>query len=202
MLANGEPGGFYNVVTKKPSGKEKGEVTFTLGSYEHYRVTTDLDGKLDKNGKLLYRLNLMGQLKGSHREFEFNNRYSIAPVLKYLINENSALTLEYNEQYSQMSVVGSNYSFSRRGYADLPASFTMAEPNLEPTVMRDKNISLLLDHRFNEHWKLTAQLAYLHFKQVGQSLWPLGMSTDNDSLMHRGISIWDAFGVNKNGQIY
>lgn len=202
MLANGEPSGFYNVVTKKPSGKEKGEVTFTLGSYEHYRVTADLDGKLDKKGKVLYRFNVMGQMKGSHRDFEFNNRYSIAPVIKYQIDDKNAVTLEYNEQYVQMNVIGSNYSFSRGGYADLPVSFTTAEPNLDPTYMRDRSVSMLLEHRFNENWKFTAQLAYLHFKQIGQSLWPYGISTENDSLMQRGISIWDALGINKNGQMY
>ena len=54
MLANGEPGGFYNVVTKKPSGRNKGEVGISLGSFDLYRTTRDLDGKLSKDGKLLY----------------------------------------------------------------------------------------------------------------------------------------------------
>ncbi|MES1225109.1 MAG: carboxypeptidase-like regulatory domain-containing protein, partial [Bacteroidota bacterium] len=66
MLANGDPSGFYNVVTKKPSGRNKGEVTMSLGSFDLYRATADIDGKLSKDGKLLYRLNVMGQLKGSH----------------------------------------------------------------------------------------------------------------------------------------
>ncbi|MEJ0103187.1 MAG: carboxypeptidase-like regulatory domain-containing protein [Bacteroidota bacterium] len=67
MLANGDPSGFYNVVTKKPSGRNKGEVSMSLGSFDLYRATADIDGKLSKDGKLLYRLNVMGQLKGSHR---------------------------------------------------------------------------------------------------------------------------------------
>ena len=68
MLANGEPSGFYNVVTKKPTGITKGEASMTIGSFDTYRSTLDFDGKLTQNGKVLYRLNLMGQLKGSHRE--------------------------------------------------------------------------------------------------------------------------------------
>src|SRR5918993_3983278 len=95
MLANGDPSGFYNVVTKKPSGRNKGEVGISLGSFDLYRTTLDLDGRLSGDGKLLYRLNVMGQLKGSHRQFDFNNRYSIAPVLKYLIDDKSSITLEY-----------------------------------------------------------------------------------------------------------
>lgn len=202
MLGNGEPSGFYNVVTKKPTGKEGGAVSFSMGSFDLYRTTLDLDGKLSKDGKWLYRLNVMGQLKGSHRDFEFNNRYSIAPVIKYNIDEKSSFTLEYNEQFSQMSVIGSNYAFSANGFADLPVNFTTAEPNLDPTNMRDRSILAIFEHRFNEHWNITAQAAFLHFKQEGQSLWPWGISMSNDSLMQRGISIWDAMGYNKNAQVF
>ena len=41
MLANGEPSGFYNVVTKKPTGFTKGEVGLTVGSFGTYRSTLD-----------------------------------------------------------------------------------------------------------------------------------------------------------------
>jgi iron complex outermembrane receptor protein len=201
MLASGEPSGFYNVVTKKPTGQQGGEVTFSFGSFDAYRVTTDIGGR-SKTGRLEYRLNLMGQLKGSHRDFEFNNRYSIAPVIRYHIDERTAFTLEYNHQYSQMSVIGSNYSFSGRGYADLPVNFTTAEPNLDPTVINDRSVLAIFEHTFNSDWKITAQASYFNYSQVGQSIWPWGISLYNDSLMQRGISIWDALGINKNGQVF
>ena len=38
MLANGNPSGFYNVVTKKPSGRTKGEANISLGSFDLYRA--------------------------------------------------------------------------------------------------------------------------------------------------------------------
>lgn len=202
MLANGEPSGFYNVVTKKPTGITKGEASFSLGSFDLYRTTLDLDGKLSKDGRLLYRLNLMGQLKGSHRDFEYNNRYSIVPVIKYLVDDNTSLTLEYTHQFSQMNVVGSNYSFSNRAYADLPRNFTTAEANLDPSRIKDNSVLAIFDHRFSDAWKFTAQASYLNYNQVGQSIWPWGFDTSNDSLVQRGISIWDALGTNKSGQMF
>src|SRR5690606_9706667 len=57
MLGTGEPGGLYNVVTKKPTGENKGEVSFAVGSYDLYRGTIDLDRKLTADGKLLFRFN-------------------------------------------------------------------------------------------------------------------------------------------------
>jgi iron complex outermembrane recepter protein len=202
MLSAGEPSGFYNVVTKKPTGKTRGEVGFSLGSFETYRATADLDGKLSKDGRLLYRLNVMGQLKGSHRDYEYTNRYAIVPVLKYLVNDKTSVTLEYTEQFSQMSVIGGNYAFSSRGYADLPVNFTTAEPNLDPTNINDRSVLAIFEHQISKNWKFTAQGAYFHFKQVGQSIWPWGFAKTNDSWVQRGISIWDALSFNKTGQFF
>jgi iron complex outermembrane receptor protein len=201
MLANGEPSGFYNVVTKKPTGMTKGEATMTLGSFNTYRTTLDLDGKLSDDGKLLYRINLMGQMKGSHRDFEFNNRVSIAPVIKYQFNDKTSLTAEYTYQYNQMSMIGSNYSFSKKGYGDLPVNFTTAEANMSPTNINDNTFFLTLAHSINSNWKFTGQIAYMNYSQIGQSMWPSGFSANGDTL-YRGMSIWDVQGINKLGQFF
>jgi iron complex outermembrane recepter protein len=200
MLANGEPSGFYNVVTKKPTGQTKGEVSLTLGSYDTYRSTLDLDGSLTNDGKLLYRLNLMGQLKGSHRDFEYTNRYSIVPVLTYKLSDKTSLTAEYTYQYLRMSMIGSAYVFSPKGYGDLPRSFSTAEPNLEPSDMKDQSIYLTLTHQLNPSWKFTTQLAYLNYKQEGYSMWPSNLDAEGN--LTRSVGIWDAFSEGKLAQAF
>ena len=202
MLSNGDPSGFYNVVTKKPSGRNKGQASISMGSFDLYRATIDLDGKVTNDGKLLYRLNAMGQLKGSHRQFDYNNRYSIVPVLKYLVDDNTSLTLEYTHQFSEVNVIGSNYVFSKRGYADLPLNFTTAESNLSPTKMNDKSVLAIYENRINPDWKFTAQASYINYQQEGASLWPIGFDDNNDSVMLRGISSWDVLGISKIGQMF
>jgi len=200
MVSNGEPSGLYNVVTKKPTGINKGEASMVLGSFQTLRTALDLDGKLSKNGKLLYRLNVMGQTKGSHRKFEYNDRYSIVPVLKYQINDQTSVTVEYTHQFSKMGVIGSNYAFSGQGYADLPIDFTTAEANLDPTRIHDNSVMVNLQHQINDRWKFNGQLAYFHFKQIGQSLWPWSVAANGD--MQRGLSIWDALGKGRMGQFF
>ncbi|MDO1446849.1 TonB-dependent receptor [Rhodocytophaga aerolata] len=200
MMANGEPSGFYNVVTKKPTGLTRGAATLTVGSFDTYRATTDLDGKLSKDGKLLYRLNLMGQLRGSHRDFEYTNRYTIAPVIKYQLNERTSLTAEYTYQYAQMSAIGSAYVFSANGYGDLPRNATIAEPNLDPSVMNDHSSFLILEHKLSDTWKVTGQLAYFNYNQIGSSLWIDSVRTNGD--LYRSVSSWDAFNEGKFGQIF
>ena len=205
MLANGDPSGFYNVVTKKPSGRNKGEVGISMGSFDLYRANLDLDGKFSEDGKLLYRINVMGQLKGSHRQFDFNNRYSVVPVLKYLIDDKTSVTLEYTHQFSEVNVIGSNYIFSKKGYADLPRDFTTAEANLAPTKMNDRSLFVIFDHKLSNNWKITAQAAYFNYQQQGASLWPqwpVAFDPQNDSILYRGMSIWDVLGTSKIGQMF
>ncbi|GAB3254723.1 hypothetical protein GCM10027347_15340 [Larkinella harenae] len=200
MMANGEPSGFYNVVTKKPTGVTKGEAAFAVGSFDTYRATLDLDGKLSKDNRLLYRLNVMGQTKGTHRDFEFNNRYSIAPVLKYKISEQTSVTAEYTYQYQQMSAVGAAYVFDARGLGVQPVNATIASANLNPTNIHDHSAFLILEHQISDNWKLTGQLAYFNYSQVGSSLW--ADSAKADGRIYRNVGIWDAANQNTFGQIF
>lgn len=198
MLASGEPSGFYNVVTKKPTGLKKGEVGMTVGSFGTYRSTLDLDGLLSKDGKLQYRLNLMGQQKESQRQFEYNNRIAIAPVIKYQIKPNTSLTAEYAYQHVNMSPIGSSYAFSKK-LGDLPANFSTLEDNMEPTRINDQSLFLTLSHSLNSNWRFTGQLAYLHFNQTGSSLWASGFNGDT---LKRSLNIWDVLGQTRVGQFF
>lgn len=200
MMSNGEPSGMYNVVTKKPTGETKGEAGIMFGSYDFYRANVDLDGKFDKAGKVLYRLNLMGQTKNSFREYEYNNRYSIAPVLTYRLSDKTTLTAEYIFQYAKMSNVGSYYVFATDGYAKLPRNFTLGNPGIDPTTINDHNITATLQHRFNDSWRITGQASYFNYQQTGSSMWPT--SVDSLGNIVRNVSIWDASNIMKFGQLF
>lgn len=218
MLSSGDPSGLYNVVTKKPTGITKGEVTAIGGSYDFYRVSLDLDGKLDKKGKLLYRFNGAAQNKGSHRAFEHNNRYVIAPVISYQVDDKTKLTFEYNFQYANMTEVGSYYVFgpASEGYATLPVGFTMTQPGLPDTNIQDHSGYLQFEHKFDDNWKLTAQTSYFKYMQQGYSSWPnlvgpAGVDTDGDKVLDkfigngdiiRSVGIWDAESNMYLGQIF
>ena len=200
MLANGDPAGLYNVVTKKPTGETKGEASFTLGSFDLYRTALDLDGKVTKNGKFLYRLNVAGQDKRTHRPFEFNNRYTVAPVLSYQFSDKTKLTAEYTLQYAKMSDVGSYYQFAPEGYASLPRNASSYQPGLDPTKMNDNSAFLNFEHKFSDRWKVTAQGAYFNYKQRGSSMWPSDV-LENGNIV-RSVGIWDAKSEMTLGQLF
>jgi iron complex outermembrane recepter protein len=190
MLSNGDPSGLYNVVTKKPTGITKGEAAITAGSYGLFRASLDLDGKLTSNGKLLYRLNLSAQNKNSHRANEYNDRYVIAPVISYQLDDKTKLTLEYNYQRANMSNVGSFYVFSPNHFKEFPVDFTSLPAGSPGTTMNDHSIYLNIQHDLNSDWKITAQVAKYIYNQVGESMWPSAVNADGT--MIRNIGIWDS----------
>lgn len=200
MMSNGEPSGIFNVVTKKPTGRTGGEASLMFGSFGLYRATLDVGGHFDKNNKLQYRLNLMGQTQHSFQQFRFNKRYAIAPSITYIIDEKTDITAEYIFQHDKISNVGLPYAFSPKGYADLPRDFTLAGPGLEPTVIDDHSLFLYLHHHFNKNWKLTVQGAHLSYKQIGSSLWPASMDSTGD--MIRTVSSFDALYQSDFGQVF
>ncbi len=200
MMANGDPSGLYNVVTKKPTGVNKGEASLTMGSFNLYRTTLDMDGRLSKNGKLLYRINLAAQNKNSHRANEYNDRYSIAPVISYQIDNKTKLTLEYAYQRANMSNVGSFYIFSPENFATYDVGFTTLPAGMEGTKITDHSMFINLTHDINKNWKITAQASHFRYKQVGSSLWPT--TVNPDGTMIRNIGIWDAQSRMTMGQVY
>lgn len=201
MMSNGEPSGIYNVVTKKPTGSDfNGEASINLGSYDLYRASLDLDGKVNNSGKLLYRLNVMDQNKGSFRAYEYNDRYSIAPVLTWKVDSATSLTFEYTFQHMKTSNVGSYYMFAKDGYAVVPRETTLLEPGIPPSNIDDHSAFVYLHHQIDDHWKLTGQLGYFNYKSKGSSMWVNDVAENGDII--RSVTIWDASNTMKFGQLF
>lgn len=200
MLSHGDPAGLYNVVTKKPTGFNRGEVSMTYGSYNLLRTSVDLDGRISKDGRWLYRMNVAAQNKNSHRANEFNDRYTFSPVLAYQINDRTRLTFEYNYQNARMSDVGSFYVFSANGFATLPVGFTALPAGMPPTIIHDHSAYVNFTHEINDQWSLTAQVGRFIFNQQGSSMWP--SSVDSNGTMIRAVSSWQALSRMSMGQLF
>jgi iron complex outermembrane receptor protein len=200
MLANGNPSGFYNVVTKKPTGVTSQAFSFTAGSFNSYRATADLDGNLTKDGKLQYRLNVMGQKSESWRPTDFTNRVAVAPVLRYKFDDKNTLTAEYTYQFQRMNAFGTAYLFSTDGYASLPRNFTFAPSNSPSSDIKDHSAFLTYEHKFSDKWKATVQGAYFNYKQNAYSYWLDSLQANGNA--YRNLGLWDAVNKNKFAQAF
>ena len=217
MLSSGEPGGLYNVVTKKPTGLSRGEIGLTTGSYNTLRATLDVEGKLTADNKLQYRFVGAGTTQESHRDYEPQNRYTFAPSIKYQIDEKTSVTAQYTYQYYKTKLIGSAYVFAPSKYASLDRDFTLSAPNLGPSIMKEHYGFINFNHQLNDDWNITAQLSYLNYQHQGQSLWidstynynndiPAEENVDygvtEEGNLIRTVSIWDAHEEQKLGQVF
>lgn len=198
MMANGEPGGIYNVVTKKPTGQNHSSVSVAGGGYNLGRAAVDLDGKLSRDGKLLFRLNVAAQSKDSYNKYNYTDKYVIAPVISYQVDSNTLITAEYTTQHVEAQALGS-YGFSPKGFADTDPSFFLGDPALDPAKLYDHNATLYVSHRLNNNWKINAQAAYLRYGLDGGTPWPSTIAPNGD--MKRYLNISEELAINKNIQV-
>ncbi|KAA8486281.1 iron complex outermembrane receptor protein [Arcticibacter tournemirensis] len=198
MMANGEPGGIYNVVTKKPTGENRSSVSFSGGGYNLGRAAIDLDGKLSADGRLLFRLNAAAQTKGSYNKYNYTDKYVIAPVVSYQIDSNTLVTAEYTTQHVEAQALGT-YGFSPNGFGDTDPSFFIGDPSLDPNKLYDHNATLYFNHKLNNDWKVNAQVAYVRYGLFGGTPWPSQIALNGD--MKRYLNISEELAINKNAQV-
>ncbi|WP_443939183.1 TonB-dependent siderophore receptor [Pedobacter sp. MW01-1-1] len=92
-------GGLINIVTKKPLDYFGGEVNYTTGSYGLNRLSADVYGPVNKDKKLLFRVNAAYQNQNSFQDAGFRRSMFFAPTLEYRVNEklNISLTSSFYE---------------------------------------------------------------------------------------------------------
>ncbi|MDO6738908.1 TonB-dependent receptor [Wenyingzhuangia sp. 2_MG-2023] len=192
MLASGEPGGFFNVVTKKPSSNRVAEVNFSAGSFNTFRGAIDYGNTL-VDGKLQYRVNFMKSTQGSHRDFETTDRTSFAPTLKYLFTDKTSLSAEYIYQKVKMPYGGA-YVFgpASAGFASLDRDFSALEEDFQETDMKEKQVFTNFTHKFNDNWEFQAQYSNLNYEQEGMSPWAVWGSVKENGDITRYVSSADA----------
>jgi len=180
----GDPAGSFNIVTKQPTGTPRYAATAMLGSYDFYRLAADLDGKLDKAGKLLYRFNAMAMRTNSFVPGDYNKRLLVSPVLRYQLSTRTALTAEYTFQAFNYGLY-SPIVMTPGGFGSLPRDFTISEPSVGPIRAQNQSGFLTLTHRFSPDWQLTARGAFLLESSEGRYLWVTGVNAANPNVLLR-----------------
>lgn len=205
MISQGEPGGIYNVNTKKPLRDEVREMTLSYGSFNLFRSAIDLGGAFKKNGKLLYRLNVMGQRSRTHIDYDYNNRIAVAPVVSYEFNNKTKLTGEYNFQQASLGIAEPSV-FSINDYKELPTNFTYYDPSGDGVKLTDHTFYINLVHKINDDWKLTVKSGYSSGRWYGNrfdfDFSPEFKIIDNLGNMYRTYELRDITSTSTSGQLF
>ncbi|MGB3103865.1 TonB-dependent siderophore receptor [Sphingobacterium siyangense] len=187
MNAIGDPAGSFNLVTKKPTGITSNQVFFQTGSWDLYRLGTDLDGSFDKNKKWRYRLNAVGQKSRSFQRFAFNDKVVVNPSLTYSMDSTSSLTAEYSFQ-KQSFLQYLLTVFSPYGFASLPRDFSIADPKKDPVEATEHSAFLTYTKKLSSNWNLTAKTAYANSHMDGNYFFVSAYDKNRPSEIKRRVT--------------
>ncbi|WP_293782857.1 TonB-dependent receptor [uncultured Pedobacter sp.] len=87
-------GGLINRITKKPFEGLGGEVTYSAGSYDLNRLSTDFNFPVDKTNHIYARINASYNYKGSFQQNVFDRGFFVAPSLAYKVNDKLDFTFD------------------------------------------------------------------------------------------------------------
>ena len=96
-------GGLINRITKKPVDSTFNELSFSGGNNGFYRVSADINSVLDKEHKMLFRLNTAYTDQSSFQDAGFSRIAFLAPSFSYRVNERLHIILESEIQYRRGS---------------------------------------------------------------------------------------------------
>ena len=181
LYGRGDPGGTFNVVSKQPLP----ERTVTLGSQFNdqgmKRGTLDASGPLDEEGRLAYRLNVVGEGGDTFRDHVDTERYGIAPVLTWQVSDATRLMFEGDFMRNNAPLDRGMTRYAKQvGSASRDSFFGEKDVG---KLHNDNNMAQLrFDHLLNDDWTLGGGVQWLDGSLKGNAVEANGIAADGRTL--------------------
>lgn len=163
LYGQGSPGGIVNVVSKTPREEFAGEIVGEIGNHDRYQLAADVTGPLDEAGTWLYRGVGVWRDTGSQIDHVDERAITLAPSITFAPSADTRITALLNYQdidaaaASQfLPIYGTLLPGPDGRYMD-PNLFT-GEPDFDRYDTDSISLTLLGEHRVNEHLQLEATL--------------------------------------------
>lgn len=168
LFGRGSTGGVINPIAKKPvMGKSFANADFTYGNYDFKRTTLDAGTKL--NDSVAVRLNALYQDADSFRDYNYTNRWGVAPSVKLDITKDTDLTLMLMHQ-EEDSVFDYGVPMIGGKPANVPVNqFYGFKDDLLQTY--DTSVATaIFNHRFNSDFSVRNTSRYGNYDRTYRTL--------------------------------
>ncbi len=189
------PGGFVNLVTKRPEAEPRRQVTLRAGQESFYYGSVDVTGPVGSRQRVLYRLVAAYEDTGSFREFIESNRVFVAPSVSLRLGDRTSLLVsgEYRDQDTGFDL---GIPAIGTGVADVPRERNVGEP-WERALTTQRSAGYFVDHQFNSSWSLRNNFRYrdreIDQRQIAITLRPDGRTLTRTEVRSRTYTpVWDA----------
>ncbi|MCC9005452.1 TonB-dependent siderophore receptor [Pseudomonas putida] len=182
LYGRGDPGGTFNVVSKQPLPESKVTLGSQFDDQGMHRATLDATGPLNQDGSLAYRLNVLGEGGESFRDDVESERYGVAPVISWHVNDATRIIFEGD-------FMRNNHPLDR-GLTRLPGQLGTAsrdtniwEKGSDNLLHNDNNMAQLrFEHLLNDNWSLGGGLQWLDGSLKGNAVEANGLQPDGRTL--------------------
>jgi len=182
LYGRGDPGGTFNVVSKQPLPESKVTLGSQFDDQGMHRATLDATGPLNQDGSLAYRLNLLGEGGESFRDDVESERYDVAPVLSWQVNDSTRIVFEGD-------FMRNNHPLDRglTRYATQTGSASrdtyIWEKGSDNLLHNDNNMAQVrFEHLLNDNWTLGGGFQYLDGSLKGNAVEATSAPADGRTL--------------------
>lgn len=187
-------GGLLNIVTKKPYETFGGEASYSIGGYDLSRLSLDVNTPLDKENKLLMRVNGSHQYQGSFQDAGFRKSTFVAPSLSYKVNDklNVNITAEYMTQTGTnplMIFLNRSRKLIATNPSELQFDYNRSYTSNDITITNNTlNIFGQANYKISDKWTSQTNIAKSVRESDGYYSYIMYLQANNDTLVSRYIA--------------
>lgn len=169
LYGRGDPGGTFNVVSKQPLTERSVTLGSQLNDQGMKRGTLDASGPLDEEGRLAYRLNVVGEGGDTFRDHVQTERYGVAPVITWQASDDTKVVFEGDFMRNNHPLDRGLTRFpNQRGTASRDTFWGDKDAG---KLHNDNNMAQLrFEHALNDNWTLGGGFQWLDGSLKGNAI--------------------------------
>ncbi|PSS58453.1 TonB-dependent siderophore receptor [Pseudomonas sp. BBP2017] len=182
LYGRGDPGGTFNVVSKQPLPEQKVTLGSQFDDQGMHRATLDAGGPLNHDGSLAYRLNVLGEGGDSFRDDVRGERYDVAPVLSWQVNDSTKVIFEGDFMRNNRPLDRGLPRYQTQT-GSLSRDTYLWEKGSDNLLHNDNNMAQLrFEHLLNDSWTLGGGFQFLDGSLKGNAVEANGAPADGRTL--------------------
>jgi iron complex outermembrane receptor protein len=183
LYGSSEPGGTFNVVTKKPQFASAHTAGLQVGSFGLRRATLDSTGPLGKS--LAYRLNMAVEDGASRSSLVDNSKTVLAPALTWVLDDRT--TLSYEGEFIRIRTpLDRGIVQVNRNPGALPVDRYLGEPNRPNLHVNGDTHQIVLERELSPDWRTRVGLSHRETDLYGAAVDLIGtLQADGRTLTRR-----------------
>ena len=182
-----EPGGIINLVTEQPLSEPFYNLSLRIGNRALFEPSLDFSGPLGEEDRVFYRLNALYRTEDSFRDFDADfNRFFIAPVVRWQINDRTDLTINFEYLDSEGPSDAGLVALGNE-VADIPFDRVLGDPEdaFQSEIVR---IGYDFEHRFSDHWRVRNAFRFNSFDVESSQFVALALDESTGNLTRSLLS--------------